>query len=49
MSGTILFWSALHPSGPVPILQNSDEDEDGDWQMDADELKDFLEKDILPP
>jgi hypothetical protein len=37
----------LHTS--APILQNSDEDEDGDWQMDADELRDFLEQEILSP
>jgi hypothetical protein len=39
----------LYISGTAPILQNSDEEEDGDWQMDADDLRDFLEQDILPP
>jgi hypothetical protein len=39
----------LHLSGPAPIPPSSDEEEDGDRQMDADELRDFLEQDILPP
>jgi hypothetical protein len=36
-------------SGTAPIVQNSDEDEDGDRHMDPDDLRDFLEQDILPP
>ena len=39
----------MYISGTAPILQNSDDEEDGDRQMDADELRDFLEQDILPP
>jgi hypothetical protein len=41
--------SALHPSGPAPIILNSDEDEDGGWQMDADDMRDYIEQDILAP
>jgi hypothetical protein len=33
----------LHLSGSAPIVQNSDEEEDGDWQMDADDLRDYLD------
>jgi hypothetical protein len=39
----------LHVTGAPPIVPNSDEEEDGDWQMDADDLRDYLEQDILPP
>ena len=35
-------------SGAAPILPNSDEEEDGDRQMDADDLRDYLEQDIVP-
>ena len=38
----------MHFSGTAPIVQNSDEEEDGDRQMDADDLRDFLEQAILP-
>ncbi len=36
-------------SGVPPIVPNSDEEKDGDHQMDADDLRDYLEQDILPP
>ena len=39
----------MHISGTAPTVQNSDEEEDGDRQMDADDSRDFLEQDILPP
>jgi hypothetical protein len=32
-------------SGAAPIVPNSDEEEDGDWQMDADDFRDYLEQD----
>jgi hypothetical protein len=38
----------LISSGVPPIVPNSDEEEDGDCQMDADDLRDYLEQDILP-
>ncbi len=31
------------------LLPNSDDEEDGDWQMDADDLRDYLGQDIIPP
>ena len=46
--GTILFWCTLLLSGVSPIVPNSDEEEDGDWQMDADDLRDYLEQDTVP-
>jgi hypothetical protein len=39
----------LHLSGAPPILPNSNEEEDGDRQMDADDFRDYLEQDIAPP
>ena len=39
----------MHVTGAPPIVPNSDEEEDGDWQMDADGLRDYLEQDIVPP
>jgi hypothetical protein len=39
----------LQVTGAPPILPNSDEEEDGDQQMDADDLRDYLEQDIVPP
>ncbi len=39
----------MHLSGAVPIVPNSDEEEDGDRQMDADDLRDYLEQEIVPP
>ena len=33
-------------SGAAPIVPNSDEEEDGDRQMDAIDLRDYLEQDI---
>ncbi len=39
----------MNLSGAPPILPNSDEEEDGDRQMDADDLRDYLEQDILSP
>jgi hypothetical protein len=39
----------LHLSGALPILPNSDKEEDGDQQMDADDLRDYSEQDIAPP
>ncbi len=38
----------MHLLGAAPIVSNSDEEEDGDWQMDADDLRDYLEREILP-
>ena len=38
----------MHLSGAAPIVPNSDEEEDGDRQMDADDLRDYLEQDIVP-
>ena len=42
----VLMYFAL--SGAAPIVPNSDEEEDGDWQMDADDLRDYLEQDTVP-
>jgi hypothetical protein len=39
----------LISSGAPPTVPNSDEEEDDDWQMDADDLRDYLEQDIVPP
>ena len=39
----------MNSSGVPPIVPNSDGEEDGDSQMDADDLRDYLEQDILPP
>jgi hypothetical protein len=39
----------LLSSGAAPIVPNSDEQEDGDRQMHADDLRDYLEQDIVPP
>ncbi len=36
-------------SGAPPIVPNSDEEEDGDRKMDDDDLRVYLEQDILPP
>ncbi len=36
-------------SGAAPIVPNSDEEADDDWQMDADDLRDYLEQEIVPP
>ncbi len=36
-------------SGAPPIAPNRDEEEDGDRKMDADDLRDYVEQDILPP
>ena len=38
----------MHLSGAAPIVPNSDEEEDGYRQMDADDLRDYLEQDIVP-
>ncbi len=35
----------MHVTGAPPI----DEEEDGDRQIDADDLRDYLEQDIVPP
>ena len=39
----------MHVTGAPPIVPNSDEEEHGDRQMDADDLRDYLEQDIIPP
>ncbi len=39
----------MHLSGAPPILPNSDEEEDGDWKMDADDLIYYSEQDFVPP
>ena len=38
----------MHLSGAAPSVPNSDEEEDGDWQMDADDFRDYLKQDIVP-